>query len=145
MPPWPRDIELEIAAAEHGDPPPHAAPPEVRMNCTKCGWQLRTDNKRGICAVETACRRRVEAVGADDQVLERVEASSTKAKTPPTTPEPEPAPPDWQRQFFQLAEALGLNPVEMLEEHCRDWVETTRRRALTTGPMGPLQLESVNE
>lgn len=22
MPPWPRDIELEIAAIEHGDPPP---------------------------------------------------------------------------------------------------------------------------
>lgn len=39
---------------------------------------------------------------------------------------------DWQRQFFQLAEALGLNPVEMIELHCRSWVETTRARALAT-------------
>lgn len=101
------------------------------MNCTKCGKKLRSSNTKGVCADAVRCRKRVAGEAVDDQVLDRV-----GIKTPPTTPETEPAPPDWQRQFFQLAEALGLNPVQMLEEHCQHWVEQTRARALAKESKG---------
>lgn len=34
------------------------------------------------------------------------------------------------KQFHVLADALGLEPGEMLSDYCREWVESTKRRAL---------------
>lgn len=105
------------------------------MNCTKCDKQLRVDNTAGVCGDSVACRKRAEGAAGDDQVLERLDVDKPRkaTKTPPTTmPVQATEGLDWQRQFFQLAEALGLNPVEMIELHCRSWVETTRARALAT-------------
>lgn len=57
-----------------------------------------------------------------------------KSKTiaaPPWKPATQ-AEPEWRAQFRALATALGLDPESMLETYCREWVEATRARALTT-------------
>jgi hypothetical protein len=130
---WPRDIDLDIAAMEHGDPPPTK---ELAMSserkCSKCSGAIGPNNRIGIC---TPCQRPNRGAGAvkvrghakpdaDDAVLGRL-AEDLK---PPPPAEPETSP--WLKQFYQLAEALGLNPDDMLAEHCRQWVENVRAKAL---------------
>jgi len=105
------------------------------MKCKKCGRE--TSSADGICGNRgrVECERLAGSRG-DDAVLERVEASSAKPKTPPKSKkekEPPPPPTDVE-EFFTLAEALGLDAQKMLDGWCRQWVEKVRARALGSRP-----------
>lgn len=121
--------------------------PEAR-NCPHCGKKLRVDNKRGACS---ACLAKPghKPTPSDDSVLSRmgfkVDADqadeappATKAKRVPR--EKAAAAPRWQGQFRSLSSALGLDPDDMLERYCREWVEGTRARALAPPADPPKQL-----
>lgn len=77
--------------------------------------------------------------------VDRDEAPVTKPKKiRPAGAKPIEGAPRWQGQFRALSSALGLNPDAMLETFCRDWVETTKSRALAPGEP-PKQLPAGSE
>lgn len=127
--------------------------------CTGCGARLRSQNTAAQCykckAKSGAYGTGSTSAGHEDSVLDRMgfgslakksEADEAPPKDPPpakkskakkTSPRPPSSPPapathapEWQSKFRLLTAALGLDPDEMLEQWCRDWVETTRKRAL---------------
>lgn len=57
-------------------------------------------------------------------------ATKERKKREPKPPAPAPAADVWRMRFTELAHALGLKPDEMLETHCREWVERTKLKAL---------------
>lgn len=79
-------------------------------------WRLAEERKRR----KNGAAPRAPKADSDDRVLAGI------GMKPPSPP----AEPDWQKQFFALAEALGLDPMQMLTDFCRGWVEDTRRKAL---------------
>lgn len=114
---YPRWLELEIAAIEHGDPPPRSTSKETTMsNCSKCSKELGANNKSGVC---TPCQQGRAPAAAE----------TVSVKPPPSRKPKAPAPGDVE-EFFTLASALGLEPQSMLDTWCREWVEKTRARAL---------------
>lgn len=122
------------------------------MNCSKCGKELRSDNTKGICGQAKACSERAAGGGsskpasprrarastppdADDAVLDRVGLGESKPdEAPPTSKAEAHAAVErdetWLAKFYRLHEALGLDPEEAIEQHCRAWVEMTTARAL---------------
>lgn len=135
-------------------------PPDVKT-CPHCGKKLRSDNTRGACSTCLAKPgRRSTKGGTDDSVLARMGFKTEADEPPPATkskakkraaPAKVSAPVPlrrgrWEEQFRALGSALGLDPDEMLEEHCRQWVESTRTRALAVPadpsrqlPSGPVE------
>lgn len=127
-------------------------PPLMDRSCSKVGCKnkISSQNKTGVCTPcqqgypvgsdgwKPAAKRSTASSkpDADDAVLERVETSSVKppppakAKKPKKEKAPEPTPAGPVEEFFTLAQALGLEPQEMLDGWCSDWVRTTRARAL---------------
>lgn len=135
--------------------------------CAKCGKQLGNANKSGLC---TPCQRpnRKAAAASEDSVLDRMgfgqgseehpvksrgdEAPPKEPKKPRAKPGPKPKSEPvqvplrrgrWEEQFRSLAGALGLDPDEMLERYCREWVETTRTRALNANPVATAPTNGV--
>ena len=78
--------------------------------CTKCGKKLRADNSKGLCGDWTACRKR----------------ASGGASSPPAAKAPKPrkstAPADVVERFKTVANALGYDADELLEEYCEGWL-----------------------
>lgn len=103
-----------------------------------CSNTISSANKTGVC---TPCQQ--------GRKSNRATAGSAPARRRAAAPPPEPftaeevaeasppaeEAPSHMKQFYTLAEALGLDPEAMLDEHCRAWVETTRTRALGESPV----------
>jgi hypothetical protein len=128
-------------------------PRELINPCTKpgCTNKISAQNKSGVCtpcqqgrtahlpggaASKRAARRsaRASTPDADDAVLERIgmsaEAGVAAAVELAETAADAADAKSWFDKFVLLHQALGLDPHEAIEEHCRTWVETTTARAL---------------
>lgn len=86
-----------------------------RRKCVKCGGILRSNTGPDEC---WNCRSGKPAKPKADEAPPSFDAGEVSRPDDPV------------RQFHQLADALGLNPAEMIETFCREWVEKVRRRAL---------------
>lgn len=137
-------------------------PPTMTGSCSREGCQnkISSQNKSGVC---TPCQQGYPVGGkrsklaartparastsrdADDDALDSEGLDEPAADEAP--PETEEAPPESAdlRDFFTLAEALGLDAQKMLDGWCRQWVEKVRTRALGGKPSGdaPAELQET--
>lgn len=105
--------ELGRRLAESERPPPTPTQ-EPKMSdaaveeklCPHCGKKLRSDNRRGAC---TKCL----AKGRSPAVTVVAEPDGPAAKT--------------VERFRMAAEGLGMDPDEILEEFCSDWLAKARK------------------